>query len=401
MADRMPGDRTPLERSIVERIRRNGPITFAAFQEAALYDAAGGFFSSGGGAGRTGRDFLTSPEVGTLFGAVVARALDAAWRRLGEPDPFMVVEVGAGRGRLAADVLRAGPECAPALRYLLVERSAALREEQRTLLALEPVDEVLGPFDASTDPDEPANPVPGLGPIVSSLDDLPAVELEGVVLANELLDNLPVRIVERTPIGWDEIRVGVDAGSGRERLMEVRVPADADLAAEAEMVAAGAAIEAGTRLPVPTAVVDWLARVAALLHRGELIVLDYADEIEGLLVRGPEGWLRTYRGHGRGSDPLDAPGTQDITVDVPLGYLRAVARRVGFDLVEETTQAHWLRSLGIDDLVEVGRATWRERAHLGDLEAIAGASRVREAEALTDPEGLGAHVVTVWRRQLA
>ena len=75
-----------------------------------------------------GRDFVTSPEVGTLFGALVARALDASWHELGAPDPFVVIEAGAGRGRLAADVLRAAPACAPALRYVLVERSAALRD---------------------------------------------------------------------------------------------------------------------------------------------------------------------------------------------------------------------------------------------------------------------------------
>ena len=387
-----------LERHIIERIRRNGPITFAAYQESALYDPDAGFFTSGGGAGRAGRDFLTSPEVGTLFGAVVARYLDTVWRRLGEPDPFVVVEVGAGRGRLAADVLRAEPMCAPALRYLLVERSARLRDEQRELLEVEPADEALGPFLASTDPDDPVTPLPGTGPIVSSLEGLPAIELEGVVLANELLDNLPIRIVEKTEHGWDEVRVGLDDSSGVDRLVEVLVPSDADLVAEADVVADGMAIEPGTRLPAPTAIVDWLARVATVLRRGEVVLVDYADEAQGVVRRGAAGWLRTYRLHGRGTGPLEDPGSQDITCDVPLGYLRAVAARVGFAAVEETTQAAWLRGLGIDDLVEDGRRVWRERAHLGDLEAIAGASRVGEAEALTDPDSLGAHMVTVWRR---
>ncbi len=387
-----------LEQVIIERIRRNGPITFAVFQETALYDPDGGFFMSGGGAGRVGRDFLTSPEVGTLFGAVVARYLDAAWRRLGEPDPFVVVEVGAGRGRLASDVLRAEPTCAPALRYLLVERSAQLRDEQRALLAIEPADEALGPFLHSNDPDDAVLPLPGTGPIVSALADLPAIELEGVVLANELLDNLPIRIVEKTEQGWDEVRVGLDDSSGVDRLAEVLVPAGPDLVAEAEVVAGEVSVGPGTRLPVPTTIVDWLAGVAALLRHGEVVLVDYADEAEGLLRRGPTGWLRTYRLHGRGTGPLEEPGSQDITCDVPLGYLRAVAARVGFAAVEETTQAAWLRGLGIDGLVDEGRRVWRERAHLGDLEAIAGASRVGEAEALTDPDGLGAHVVTIWRR---
>ncbi|MFO7591824.1 MAG: SAM-dependent methyltransferase [Acidimicrobiia bacterium] len=393
-------ERTPVERTVVERIHRNGPITFAAFQEAALYDPDGGFFVAGGGAGRAGRDFLTSPEVGSLFGALVARYLDAAWRRLGEPDPFVVIEGGAGCGRLAVDVLRAGLDCAPALRYVLVERSPRLREEQRELLSLEPADEALGPFLASTDPDDPARPLPRTGPIVSSLGELPSVEVDGVVLANELLDNLPVRLVERTEHGWDEIRVGVDDASGAEGLAEVLVSADAELAAEADVVADGVECTVGERLPVPTAIVDWLAQVAATMRRGELVLVDYADETEGLVSRGFDRWMRTYRRHERGGDPLESPGSQDLTCDVPLGYLRSVLARVGFEVESVTTQAQWLVGLGVGELVEEGRALWEERAHLGDLQAIAGRSRVTEAAALTDPAGLGGHqVITATRRR--
>src|SRR5215211_1772974 len=121
---------------IAECIRREGPIPFDRFVATALYDEEDGFFARGGGAGRAGRDFVTSPEVGVLFGALVARFLDRAWTELARPDPFVVVDAGAGRGRLAADVLRAEPECSSALRYVLVERSAALRAAQRDLLTL-------------------------------------------------------------------------------------------------------------------------------------------------------------------------------------------------------------------------------------------------------------------------
>src|SRR5215470_8223024 len=92
--------------ALAERIHREGPIPFDAFVDAALY-GDGGFFATGHGAGRAGRDFVTSPETGTLFGALVARALDGWWSDLDTPDPFFVVEAGAGRGRLAADILRA------------------------------------------------------------------------------------------------------------------------------------------------------------------------------------------------------------------------------------------------------------------------------------------------------
>src|SRR3954453_15020810 len=194
---------TTAGQEIRERIGREGPIGFDGFVELALY-GEGGFFTQGRGAGRAGRDFVTSPEVGQLFGALVARALDGGWREAGAPDPFLVIEAGAGRGRLAADVLAAAPGGASALRYVLVERSASLRAAQRDLLPVEPFGDALGPM-ALDDEDAPV-PVSGMGPIVTGIDELPSVALDGVVFANELLDNLPFRVGERG---------GVMGGGGR------------------------------------------------------------------------------------------------------------------------------------------------------------------------------------------
>src|SRR5438105_1994918 len=104
--------------------------------ELALYEPEHGFYATTGAAGRRG-DFLTAPEIGPLFGAVVARALDTWWRAAGEPDPYVVVEAGAGAGTLALSVLAASPSCLRALRYVLVERSAALRARHGDHLLLE------------------------------------------------------------------------------------------------------------------------------------------------------------------------------------------------------------------------------------------------------------------------
>jgi NADH dehydrogenase [ubiquinone] 1 alpha subcomplex assembly factor 7 len=383
-----------LAERIAERIRREGPIPFDRFVEAALYDEDGGFYARGGGAGRAGRDFVTSPEVGVLFGALVARYLDRGWTELARPDPFVAVDAGAGRGRLAADVLRAEPECSRALRYVLVERSAALRDAQRELLTLEPADRAFGPA-VRDDPDEAPRPVEDVGPIATSLPEFPALELPaGVVIANELLDNLPFRLVERARAGWTEVRVGL-APDG---FAEVAVPASPEIAAAADDVAAGATIPERARLPVPTATVDWLDECAHVLRRGFLVVVDYADDAASLAARRQDEWLRTYRGHRRGETPLAAPGEQDITSTVPAEHLVAHAARVGFRLVEHTTQAEWLAALGIDELVDDARGLWRERAAVGDLEALAARSRVTEAAALTDPSGLGAHHVFVFTK---
>src|SRR5256714_1640085 len=230
---------------------------------AALSDPAGGFFARAGGAGRAGGDFLTSVEVGSLFGALMARAVDGWWEELGRPDPFLVVEAGAGRGQLARDVLRAGPRCAGALRYVLVERSAGLRAAQAQLLPLEPAELVLGPA-VPPEPDEEPVAVPGSGPVVTALAELPAGPVVGVVLANELADTLPFRIVERTPSGWDEIRVA--AGDGG--FCEAPLRADEALTATADRMVGAADLPVGARLPVPTALFDWVRQAAALLRRG-------------------------------------------------------------------------------------------------------------------------------------
>ena len=310
---------------IAERIHREGPIPFDAFVDEALY-GDGGFFTGAHGAGRAGRDFVTSPEVGPLFGLLVGRALDRCWDDLDARDPFVVVEAGAGRGRLAADVLASEPRCSPALRYVLVERSDARRAEQRDVLVLEPAEDALGPL-VHDDADTGAVVAGGLGPIATSLAELPALPVTGVVLANELLDNLPFRMVERTVDGWSEVRVGVTSDG----FVEDLVRAAPELAVEADHVAAGA-VPVGTRLPVPTGVREWLQSCAFVLRRGVLIVVDYAANAAELVERGAQGWLRTFRQHERGVSPLVAPGEQDITADVPLDYLIHAAGRAGLAL---------------------------------------------------------------------
>src|SRR4051794_2179319 len=192
----------PLVDRIVARIRVEGPLSFAEVMRLALYDPEGGFYSTGGAAGRRG-DFITSVEVGPLFGAVLARALDAEWERLGRPDPFTVVEAGAGVGTLAVAVRAAAPRCSAtgALRYVMVEQSAALRARHGDHL--------------------PA------GERFESAADLPAGPITGVVVANELLDNLPVRLLERSGGSWHEVFVTVAGGADGDRLVETLVPADA------------------------------------------------------------------------------------------------------------------------------------------------------------------------------
>ena len=370
--------------AVAERVARFGSLRFDEFVDLALYHQPDGFFAGGGGAGRAGADFLTSPEVGPLFGAVVANYLDSVWAGLGRPDPFVVVEAAAGRGALAIAVLAAGPACAPALRYVLVERSPALQARQAEHLPLGAPFEILGP---TVDPEDPVpSPTAGTGPLLCSLEDLPSESVDGVVLANELLDNVPFRLFERGDGTWYEVRVTLDG----DRLVELLVVAEADLDARLSSLAPAAA--AGARVPLQQGAVDWLSDALAVVRAGSVLVVDYADTTPSLAARPQDEWLRTYVDHGRGGGPLEHPGRQDVTCEVAVDQLARLRQPS-----TATTQAEWLRQCGIDALVEEGRRRWDEGASSGDLAALAGRSRVREAEALTDPAGLGAFTVLEWR----
>jgi SAM-dependent MidA family methyltransferase len=320
---------------------RDDLLRFDRFQERSLYDPTSGFFATSGRAGRREGDFITSPEVGPLFGATLARGLDRWWAELDRPVRFDVVEAGGGRGALAASVLAASPRCRDALTYTLVERSAPLRDAAVELL----------------------------GDRVVVTDELPDAIDVGVILANELLDNLPVRVVERADSGWSEVFVGPDGAALRATELDP-----------------GWSVSEGTRLPVQEEAARWVGDARRRLGRGRLVCIDYGvrDTVE--LAGRP--FLRTYRAHERGTDPFDAPGTRDITCDVAFDQLP--------EPDELRTQAEFLTDLGIDELVEEGRAIWAERAAIGDLAAIRGRSRVIEAEALGDPTGLGAFLVAEW-----
>ncbi|CAB4953037.1 MAG: hypothetical protein F2837_09900 [Actinobacteria bacterium] len=374
-------------------------LSFADYMRFALYDPRHGFYERGGRAGR-GADFLTSPEVGPLFGAVIARALDAWWIESGRPDPFVVVEVGAGPGTLARSVRIAAPECSSSLLYVLVEQSAF----QRNMHA-EHLPGWMGERNGFELEAFVASPQAGDGPQFVSSAQLPAM-FSGVLLANELLDNLPFDIVRvrnsasagQSPGQPDDQpsnrfveQLNVSLGPDGE--LEVVVgPAPAAVTEDVLALAVRAPeLPVDTWFPWNGEARFWLTEVERRVSNGHILVFDYGAPTSELAQRPDMGWLRTFRDQQRGSHPLDDPGAQDITTDIGIDQfqLRSSA--------EVTSQAAFLRLHGIDVLVEQGRAVWNERAHIADLAAIKGRSAVREAEALLDPEGLGSFVALHWR----
>ncbi|MFM7263237.1 MAG: SAM-dependent methyltransferase [Acidimicrobiales bacterium] len=324
-----------------------GRIGFDEFMRTVLYGPHG-FYTSGGSAGRRG-DFITSPEVGPLFGAVLARMLDAEWERCGRPDGFTVVDAGAGPGTLARAVLAASPACLANGRYVAVETSAAQRGKH------------------------PEG--------VESVATMPGDVGAGVIVANELLDNMPFEL-------W------VHDGSWRRAVVTERGEGFAEeLVAGEPGFPLRSGAPHGARVSVQHDAAAWLAAALASLSVGSVVVIDYctATTVQAAAVPWRE-WLRTYAGHEKGGHYLRNPGGQDITTQVMVDQLVAVRRP---DAVR--TQAQFLQLWGIDALVEEGRAYWREHAASPTLAAVRMRSRVAEAEALLDPTGLGAFNVLEWR----
>ena len=342
----MPSAADEVRRAI---IARGGALPFDDFMSLALY-GDGGFYIRSSDAGRTGMagrrgDFITSPEVGPLFGTVMARAFDTWWEQLGRPDPFVVVEAGAGPGTLARSVLAARPACVESLRYVAVEVSATQR-------AMHPA----GVESRATMPTEP---------------------FVGVIIANELLDNLPFRLFVHDG-EWQEAHVGSDG----ERFVEVL----RRCAALPSCLPVSSAH--GARVAVQEVAAQWVADSLSLVTSGRVVVIDYSTTTEAMAQRPWREWLRTYASQNRGTHYLASVGEQDITAEV------AVDQLSGTTSVE--TQADFLRSHGIEDLVAEGKQVWQRAASAPDVAAMKMRSRVSEAEALLDTNGLGGFSVMQW-----
>ncbi len=351
---------------LVDRIRRDGPLTVAGYMELALYAPSVGYYArTAQASGRSG-DFYTSVDIGPLFGELLARQFAEMARLLAPADPSIpfpisLVEAAAGNGRLSRDVLDAADRCEPrfyeSVALHLVERSGSARSVQR---------EHLGPHAAK---------------LVASLESVPS-GITGILFANELLDALPTHLVTMTADGLRELYVDLDGDTLVERPGPLSTPALGDYLRQV-----GAHLAVGSRAEVNLEAQAWVREAAARLTRGFLFIIDYGHQARDLYSpQRAEGTLATFQRHRHdGRDPasprtpswLVDPGSRDITAHVDFTGIQQAATQAGLDFIGVADQTHVLMNIA---------------ASSGLLEQLNAADRMRDRLALKTlivPGGLG------------
>jgi SAM-dependent MidA family methyltransferase len=305
---------------------QGGVIPFWRYMELALYAPGLGYYAAGHAFGADG-DFVTAPLLGDLFGRCLARQCAGLLEETGQGT---IVEFGAGTGDLAAVMIeRLSGADRPLRRYEIVELSAGLRERQRETLA---------------------RCVPDFLPRVQWLD-APPRAICGVIVANEVLDAMPVSRFRVTAQGPREIGVTHEAGGFREVLLDLTLPEPLP------------ELPVGYVSEINLQARAWMQDIAGRLSRGALLVADYGfPRREFYHPQRDAGTLMCHHRHRAHADPYENVGLQDITAHLDFSALAAQAASAGLTVLGYTTQAAFLLALGIlDEAVpghERARARW-------------------------------------------
>ncbi|MGC2206169.1 MAG: SAM-dependent methyltransferase [Thermoplasmata archaeon] len=356
-----PPDASERERSarVVDALRAaadpSGFLPFDRFMEIALYaDDIGFYHRTRPPLGPSG-DFYTAAHVHPLFGQTLAARLREIRRAVGGSHPFRIVELGPGDGTLAASVVTELRDEAPGLEYVLVERSPArAREAQERVRRAAP-----------GIPVRVAESVGALGP------------LAGAVIANEFLDAQPARRLRWDGTSWHELGVRVE-GAGM-------AAAEVPLARAVPGTPLPVPSEAGGVFEVSPAAEGFVREVGDHLVAGAAIVLDYGCEESELLRGHPRGTLAAVRGHRFVADPLDAPGTADLSTFVNFTRIRGVARASGLEEIAFRSQAEALGAWGFPSRLDAairtaGSAEAEVRLRLAAKNLLFGFDRFRVLE---------------------
>jgi SAM-dependent MidA family methyltransferase len=346
----------PLERELLQRIRKRGPIPFAEFMGECLYHPQWGYYSKAEAVRFA--DYYTSVDVHPIFARLLARQLAEMWERLDRPAEFCLAEGAAGTGRLAAQFLdfaaRELAEFYGALRYVAVETSAARRATHAAALASHIA----------------------TGRVVSAAE-LPAEISCGCILSNELLDAMPVHRVVCEGGELREVYVAAEGDALREESGPLSDPEIATFFREQ-----GVALREGQQAEAGLAACKWIEQAGVRLGRGFVLTVDYGHEAAELYnERHQRGTALAYAGHKVSEDLLRAPGEQDLTAHVSFTALEKWGRRSGLERTGLVTQMEFLMAMGraneFADLYEPGAS---------EVEKIRGRLLLKT---LINPEGMG------------
>jgi SAM-dependent MidA family methyltransferase len=311
-----------LQQEIASAIEKaGGAIPFSRFMELALYAPRLGYYSGGAAKLGSNGDFTTAPEITPLFGAALARAAAAI---IAQSAPN-IIEFGAGTGKLARDVLTAlADEGVEVARYTIIELSGELRARQQ---------EALKDF-----------------PQVAWRDGFPDA-FSGVVLANEVLDAMPVELVINTANGWRRQMVTVEDG----RFAYVQAELDADLTAQlVRQVPDFDALPQGYLTELHPVACGFMGSLASMFAggKGAAILLDYGFPAHEYYVdQRSGGTLMCHYRHHSHPEPFFLPGLQDITAHVDFTAMALAAQDAGLPVLAYTNQSGFLLGCGIGELL--------------------------------------------------
>lgn len=310
---------------LMQRLREEitaagGAIAFDRFMELALYAPGLGYYVAGTRKFGEHGDFITAPEMGSLFARCLARPCRSLLAELGGGD---ILEAGAGSGILAADLLLELESLGQLPgRYLILELGSELRARQNETIKRR---------------------APHLFRRVHWLDDLP-VNFRGMVLANEVLDAMPVTRFKVTPNGVNELYVAWES----EGLVWQERPAGASLRARVEPLglAPGYISEINLRAEA------WVRRVAGSLEQGAMLLIDYGfPRAEFYHPQRAQGTLMCHYRHQTHDDPLRLAGLQDITAHVDFSAIAEAGVDAGLTLLGYTSQAAFLLGCGLEPIM--------------------------------------------------
>ena len=322
-----------LVQKILKEIQKKGKITFARFMEMALYDPEEGYYTNALDPIGWWGDYYTSPEVHPLFGRLIAKQLIQMLHTVAERGPMAIIELGAGKGLLARDVLEGLKQQDPALfgrlRYIIVERSQSMVARQQATLAQKGFDKKVVRY--------------------VGLDRLQTEGgAVGCVLSNELVDAFPVHRVVMTEEGLKEIYVG----AGKDRIVEaVDEPSTDALCSYFDRLKIKLA--PGQQAEVNLEALRWIKEVGKTLKKGYVITFDYGHSAADLYApHRKKGSLLCYHRHTVNENPYIRIGEQDITAHVDFTGLGQAGQEEGLAVTGFTNQQNFLMGLGIAQEME-------------------------------------------------